>query len=235
MADGDWFLRVDADEFHHVPPPEFVKTQMKRHDTIAWHQYYDFKLTRSEVNAWDDGVETTADRSRPIEQRRRWFIPSEYSEPRLCKYRSTMQWPTGVSFPYNSGFVARARLPIRHYPHRDPMQLDRRCRLRAVMMADEQNRSHWSRPELHQWAQREWKTFVVEDCDPRLLYWKTGSDLPTFDFKTHLAKPHIRLLQYVAHRTLLPFLDSRRPRWPEGAYPQPIPPEVVRLLTAELS
>ena len=25
MRDGDWFLRVDADEFHHIPPPEFVR------------------------------------------------------------------------------------------------------------------------------------------------------------------------------------------------------------------
>jgi len=25
MRTGDWFLRVDADEFHHVLPPEFVK------------------------------------------------------------------------------------------------------------------------------------------------------------------------------------------------------------------
>src|SRR6185369_8833802 len=23
MRPGDWFLRVDADEFHHVPPPDF--------------------------------------------------------------------------------------------------------------------------------------------------------------------------------------------------------------------
>jgi glycosyltransferase involved in cell wall biosynthesis len=234
MRDGDWFLRVDADEFHHVPPPEFVKSEMKSHETIAWHQYYEFKLTEAEVRAWDSGQETLADRSRPIEDRRRWFVPNPYSEPRLCKYRATMKWPVNVSFPYNSGFVARVRLPIRHYPHRDPVQLDRRCRLRAVMMADEQNRSDWSQPELHHWAKRDWQAFITKDNDPDLLYWKPNTELPRFHFTGHLARPHVRLLQYVTHRTLLPFLDGRRPKWPDGAYPQPIPPERVRLLAAEL-
>src|SRR5260221_10263467 len=41
MRPGDWFLRVDADEFHHVAPPEFVKQRMRKHETIAYHQYYD--------------------------------------------------------------------------------------------------------------------------------------------------------------------------------------------------
>ncbi len=31
MRNGDWFLRVDADEFYHIPPPEFVKTRLRRH------------------------------------------------------------------------------------------------------------------------------------------------------------------------------------------------------------
>jgi glycosyltransferase involved in cell wall biosynthesis len=235
MRDGDWFLRVDADEFHHVPPPEFVKAEMRSHETIAWHQYYEFKLTKSEVKDWEDGRETFADRARLIENRRRHFIPNPYSEPRLCKYRSTMQWPDNISFPYNSGFVARARLPIRHYPHRDPIQLERRCRLRAVMMADKQNRSDWTRPELHHWTQREWKTFIVDDSNPDLLFWAPNTELPRFNFTTHLAKPHVRLAQYVAHRALLPFLDRRRPKWADGAYPQMIPSEVVQQLAVELS
>ena len=111
MRDGDWFLRVDADEFYHIPPPEFVKTRMRKCETIAYHQYYDFRLTESEVKAWEEGRETLADRERPIEERRRWYTPSIYSEPRLCRYRETMQWPPTVSFPFNAGFLARERLP----------------------------------------------------------------------------------------------------------------------------
>ncbi len=114
MHNGDWFLRVDADEFHHIAPPEFVKNCMGKHETAAYHQYYDFHLLQSEVNAWNAGEETLKDRRRPIEDRRRHYTVSEYSEPRLCRYRETMQWPVTVSFPFNAGYVARERLPIRH-------------------------------------------------------------------------------------------------------------------------
>ncbi len=125
MRDGDWFLRVDADEFHHILPPEFVKSRMQKHETVAYHQYYDFRLRRSEAERLEANRETMEERQHPIEARRRWFTPSHFSEPRLCRYRETMQWPPTVSFPSNAGFVARERLPIRHYPCRDPLQLQR--------------------------------------------------------------------------------------------------------------
>ena len=38
MRQGDWFLRVDADEFHHLTPPEFVKTRLRAHETVVYHQ-----------------------------------------------------------------------------------------------------------------------------------------------------------------------------------------------------
>jgi hypothetical protein len=208
---------------------------MRPHETIAYHQYYDFKLTESEVVAWQAGQETLADRARPIEDRRRWFTPSVYSEPRLCKYRSTMQWPPTVSFPFNAGFVAKERLPIRHYPHRDPAQLNRRCRLRAIMMADRENRSNWSRPELHHWAEKEWRRFITPDDSPGLHFWQEGSKLPDFGFVNHMRKPHIRSVQRMIHANLLPLLDSHRAKWPVDGYPQQIPDELSRRLAEELS
>src|SRR4051812_47999715 len=155
MRDGDWFLRCDADEFHHTSPGEFVNTRLRKQETIVYHQYYDFKLLASEVANWESGNETLADRKQLIQDRRRWYVPSIYSEPRLCRYRTTMKWPPSVSFPFNAGYVARERLPIRHYPHRDPEQLKRRCRLRAAMMADPVNRSHWE-IDFHHWEEVDW-------------------------------------------------------------------------------
>lgn len=237
MADGDWFVRVDADEFHHVSPPEFVRTRMRKHETCAYHQYYNFCLLQSEVDDWLNGTNSIADRDRPIADRRRWYTPSVYSEPRLCRYRGTMQWPPTVSFPFNAGFVSRERLPIRHYPHRDPLQLDRRCRLRAAMMADVENSNNWSRPELHHWTQGEWQKFVTNDDDPNLLYWAPGTELPEVKLKNHIAKPSVRIMQRVAHQFFLPVLDRRRATWPADAYPQRILPrtanELQELLKAD--
>jgi glycosyltransferase involved in cell wall biosynthesis len=226
MRNGDWFLRCDADEFHHIPPPEFVRTRLRSHETMVWHQYYDFRLTESETQAWEAGKETLADRQRPIEERRRWFTPSLYSEPRLCRYRETMQWPTTHSFPVNSGFVAQERLPIRHYPHRDPVQLERRCRLRAVMMADEENRYNWTRPELHHWAEAEWRKFITPDHLSGLQYWQSGTKLPEFQFTNHLANVQKRMIQRLVHSFCLPLLDHLRAQWPDDAYPQKISVEI---------
>jgi len=234
MRDGDWFLRVDADEFHHILPPEFVKTRMRSHETIAYHQYYDFRLTRSEVENWNKGEETIDERERPIAERRRWYTVSVYSEPRLCRYRSTMRWPVTASFPHNAGYLARERLPIRHYPHRDPVQMNRRCRLRAIIMADEINRKNWTQPELHHWAEEEWRKFIAPDDLPGLQYWRPGSELPEVHQTNHLAPPKVRIIKRIAHACLLPVLDRIHPRWEGDTYPQRIPSEIVEKLESEL-
>ncbi len=235
MEDGDWFLRVDADEFHHILPPEFVKTYLRKHETIVYHQYYDFQLTQAELEAWERGEETLEDRQHPIEERRRYFIPSFYSEPRLCRYRSTMQWPITCSFPINAGFLARERLPIRHYPNRDPVQLKRRCILRAIMMADETNRKNWSHPDQHHWAEVNWRKFIMPNDDPNIRYWELGTDLPQYSLTNHLQSLRTRLIQRLVHAFLLPILDRTRPSFSNSAHPQLIQEEVNQLLIRELS
>ena len=234
MREGDWFLRLDADEFHHITPPTFVKNHMRPHETVAYHQYYDFRLLQSEADAWKQGAESRADRARRIEERRRHYTVSVYSEPRLCRYRSTMQWTETVSFPFNAGYVARERLHIRHYPHRDPVQLERRCRLRAIMMADQENRINWTRPELHHWAEREWKKFITPDNLPELKHWKRGTELPLVCQSNHLRAPHIRTVQRLVHAFCLPMLDRKRAAWSDDSCPQPIPPQIARSLALEL-
>ena len=103
------------------------------------------------------------------------------------------------------------------------------------MMADKENRSNWSKPELHHWAEREWRKFITPDNLPEMRHWDKGTLLPDFHFRSHLARPHIRAVQRIVHAGLLPFLDPRRPKWPADAYPQRIPDDVVRRLFEELS
>jgi glycosyltransferase involved in cell wall biosynthesis len=235
MRDGDWFLRVDADEFHHIPPPEFVKTRLRKHETIVWHQYYNFCLLESELTALATAEAIQSERAKPIEQRRRWWTPSLYSEPRLCRYRDSMKWPAAVSFPYNSGYVAQKRLPIRHYPHRDPMQLDRRCRLRAIMMEDKSiSGKYWTNVEGHHWSQSEWRKFVTPDAQANLHFWEEGSDLPEVEYDNHLPGLAKRVPQYFLHRFFVRWLDRNRATWQEMNYPDKIPAEIIERLKEAL-
>ncbi len=187
MQSGDWALRADADEFYHVTPPDFVRNMMRRNETAAWHQYYDFCLTQSEVDEWEHSADPLATRNLPIEERRRHYMIRGQSEPRLFRYRRSMQWPQENSFPINAGFVARQRIPIRHYPHRDPVQLERRCLIRAAMMADPVNRKAWTHADRHHWAVADWHQFITPDNDPNLRYWTPGSALPPLQRADHLA------------------------------------------------
>jgi glycosyltransferase involved in cell wall biosynthesis len=236
LRDGDWFLRIDADEFHHVRPQEFVAKRVRSGEGVVYHQYYDFQLTHSEVEALSTDTAIAAERAKPLAERRRAYTVSVYAEPRMCRYRSSMRWPVDVSFPYNAGIVARERLAIRHYPHRDPLQLERRCKLRAIMMADRVNRSNWMRPDEHHWALEDWRSFVVGDDAPGLMRWEPESDLSEVRQTNHIANGRRRLAQQALYTLGLPrILDRTRASWTASAHPLPISAETQEILARELS
>ncbi|MBL8564839.1 MAG: glycosyltransferase family 2 protein [Hyphomicrobiaceae bacterium] len=236
LRDGDWFVRIDADEFHHVRPQDFVSRRVSPREGVVYHQYFDFQLTRAEAEGLKSAAAIATDREKSIAERRRHYTVSDYSEPRLCRYRASMRWPVMVSFPYNAGLVAKRRLPIRHYPHRDPEQLERRCRLRAIMMADKENRLNWTRPEAHRWSVGDWRRFLVDDDAPELKVWEQGTELPDIRQTNHIPRGVRRAVQHVLYALSLPSaLDLTRKGWSPDAYPLPIAPETQEILARELS
>jgi glycosyltransferase involved in cell wall biosynthesis len=187
MKDGDWLLRVDADEFHHISPPDFVKNHILPGETSIWHQYYEFAPTDSDLAAWRAGGDAVImeDRKRPLEDRLRHYRLFTYAEPRMFQYRDSMVWPSNRSCPYNTGFIAARRLPIRHYPNRDPLQMRRRCALRYAMMSEKSTQEVLKGDLYLHWLQ-DWETFVHRDDDPILNLWEPGKDLDLVINDSHL-------------------------------------------------
>jgi hypothetical protein len=237
---GDWVLRVDADEFYHVHPPEFVKQRLGRLETAVWLQWYYFKLLKSEVADYESGrVDILQDRHRPISDRRRHYKISEYGEPRMFRYRRDMKWADSSSFPFNAGYVARERIPIRHYPHRDPMQMEARFRLRARMMMFQAGAGgHWKLEDWHEELVDEQGVSQSSlgrkrglageagiDTGP-LLLWKPGTELEEKPLHNHIKPPLTRLTQRIIHPALLPLLDARRPPWNPAVQPLELPAHV---------
>ncbi|HEV2765832.1 MAG TPA: glycosyltransferase family 2 protein [Pyrinomonadaceae bacterium] len=215
MRDGDWVVRLDADELYYAAPPEFVRARLARHESQVYSQMYEFRLTEEEVANWEAGRETLADRARSIKERRRHYVKLRYSEPRMFRYRRTMQWGADASFPFNAGLIARARVPILHYPHRDPEQIRRRCELRAYVARH--------RSDIYEhWKPKDWRTFVVRADDPELNHWDGRSPLPECDFRNHLPAPTKRLAQRLVYAALLPALDRARPDFPASYRPVPL-------------
>lgn len=70
FRDGDWVVKLDADEFFHDDPREFVRERLRWFESVVYLQWYYFRLTEREVADWESGKVTIADRSRPIAERR---------------------------------------------------------------------------------------------------------------------------------------------------------------------
>jgi hypothetical protein len=222
MENGDWFLRVDADERYHVDPREFVDQYMKPDETVAWRQYYDFRLTENDVARWNDNQ--GQEESRPVEDRLRYFSVEDWSEPRLCQYRSSMKWPADASFPRKAGIIAKNRLLIRHYPHRTPVQMAKRYALRSLQVRAEESKTEKGLD--HHWAKENWrKDIITSDPKKALTYWEPDSSLPTNEHL--LARPKLmRLLKHVVYRLPNPILDYWEPAYDTTERPDPLPEDL---------
>lgn len=223
FSPGDWVMKIDADEFYHVTPPEFVKERLRAGETAVYLLWYYFRLTQAEVAAYESGqVDVLQDRERPIEQRRRFYQIAKYSEPRMFRYRRAMAWPEDISFPFNAGFVARERIPIRHYPHRDPLQMAKRYELRSAMMKlNAHAGGHWKLDDWHKdvvdptaaISQKKVEgVSTMSGLDVDQVYeWQPRSPLPQIHPSDHLPSLGKRMVQRLIHPLLLPLIDARRP------------------------
>lgn len=241
FAKGDWILKIDADEFYPVPPPQFVKERLRPEEGMVHLQWYFFRLRTDEAAEYESGaVEIAGDRKRSIMDRRRYYKVSQYSEPRMFRYRPTMQWPSTTHWPYNAGLLAYERIPVLHYPHRDPMQLTRRFALRAAMKQRKAAAGdHWNTADWHGelvdpktgvalGAQQDKLEGLAGengiDTGP-LLYWEPGTELPQVHLHHQIAPPMKRLAQRVTHAALLPILDRYRPGYSSTYVPELISAE----------
>jgi len=245
---GDWVMKIDADEFYHIEPPVFVRERLSKLESAIYLRWYFFRLTSAEVADYESGrVNLRADRSRPIERRRWLYKIPEYAEPRMFRYRRTIRWATSTTMPHNAGYVARECIPIRHYPHRDPLQMAKRYRLRRanVKLKGASPVVHWSlddwrkdllqvdpvtRVAVEQTGAGEGLSAAAGHTAGELHEWIDGTKLPEFRGADHLQRWPKRMLQRIVHPLLLPLLDARREQFDRTFVHARIPDELTREL-----
>lgn len=222
--DGDWFVRLDADEFYPISPRNFIAHDLRPGETALWNQTYEFRLTRQEAASYRTNRDVLEDRNRSIFTRRRYYIPLSYSEPRMFRYRTSMRWPPTVPFPHHAGFVARNRIPVLHYPHRDPMQMQMRFALRRVMR---EYIRKINRGAIEHWDEGDWRTMLIDAHDPQLVFWPPETTLPRYCWETHLPRRSKRFLQKILHGVLVRAADHVHSGFPARFEPIQLPHEAV--------
>lgn len=125
---GDWWCRLDADEFYIDDPARFL-ARVGRQFGVVWgasYQYYftDADSRRYEANPslYDDDV--------PVEEKCRWYI-NNWSERRFVRHRDDIVWPLDASWPENPGPPFPVRIRLKHYQWRSPRQIETRLNVRA--------------------------------------------------------------------------------------------------------
>ena len=148
--EGDWWCRLDADEFYPNDPRSFLKA-LAPHEYVVWAIYLQYYFTDRDFEAWKEGLESLSDRSKPIQKRRRYYR-SDHSEVRFIRHRPGLSWSAGASWPEHIGPVADERILMQHFLYRDPEQIKKR--LAARRQAFEEGHHRWEECDPARWKER---------------------------------------------------------------------------------
>jgi glycosyltransferase involved in cell wall biosynthesis len=145
LPERTWWSFVDGDEFCRESLSSVVSEAEAEGADHVQGAFATFAYTRGEAEAWRQGRETLADRTRSIEERRLFYVVSAYSE-RLFRGHSRLRWNEDTYVPGGLIRPLRRRICYRHYPNRDLPQLELRLSTRSGLDLTEEHRSvhyHW--------------------------------------------------------------------------------------------
>lgn len=181
FRNGDWICVADADEIYHISPRVFLTTQCEPHENVVYMQYYNFLFTTDHLQLWLSGKVDLSDRLKSLSERfRHYMVGIHPGEPRIFRYRSSMKWLANNGTPRDAGIIAKNKIPVRHYPFRDPPQMIRRATLRKLMITNEPGKwtgSHW---------RLNWFDYITPSDSKGVSYWEPGTDLSLVQKNDHL-------------------------------------------------
>ena len=122
---GDWWCRLDADEFYIDDPRAFldgVPSQFGFVRSATLNYYFTDR----------DLIEYTVDPTnwlrRPVQARLRYY-QNNWSEGRFVRHHTDLRWD-GHIWPPNRGRIHRDRIRLKHFQYRSPEQIERRLAIR---------------------------------------------------------------------------------------------------------
>lgn len=129
---GDWWYRLDADEFVVGDPRATLARVTKPYDAV-FGNLFSYYFTDADLADYE--ADPTGWTSFPLFDRVRYYR-NDWAEVRFVRHRRLMRW-VDTGWPEGPLNVAPEMVPIRHFQYRSPTQIEQRLALR-------QGRSIWA-------------------------------------------------------------------------------------------
>lgn len=183
---GDWWCRLDADEFYIDDPRAFLASVSPSHHVVwgSWLQYF---LTTADLPRF-----TAADEQMPPEitpENFPRYYQTKGGEARFFRHRAGLLWNSGA-WPAHLGLIEPRRIRVKHFQYRSPAQIQRRLDTRRAAAA-----SGWA--HFTHSTQESWRDKVA---DPAALNLDRGDGQYVADSSAfHLESPAQRLIKRFMH------------------------------------
>lgn len=202
---GDWWCRLDADEFYVDDPRVFLRRVPNGRD-VVWTTNFSYYFTDKDADRYRANPELYGD-DVPVAEKIRYYV-NHWSEPRFFRYHERISWSPELGFPlfvYQSpGYPVR--MWQRHYPYRSPQQIERRLAARQESIAA---------GEFQHEAIADWGS-AVANIEDRARLERTGAEYMTARWEDRVVPAsslhfdaHDR--RFVVNESLMPAMPAARP------------------------
>ena len=131
MTENDWWcIRLDADEFFHDDPLNFLKNIPLKYKQV-YKASIDFALTTEDIT--DHNFTGTFENDR---DNIRYYQPYTWSEVRFMRHSRKLNWEIDEFKPKPCGLIYPVQIKVLHYQFRSPQQMLKRYVVRQKAKAD---------------------------------------------------------------------------------------------------
>lgn len=184
---GDWWCRLDSDEFYIQSPRDFLsKVRPSYH--VVWGTAIEYYLSQKDIDSLDF--------TEPINQ----LLPkirlykAENSEARFFRHRHRLSWGTDSAWPDHMGLVNPKRILYKHYKYRSPEQTQKRLGTR-------QNAREQGFPGWEHALEDDWRKKIVNSEELHYDFQNGKYIIDEAQLPNHLESTPKRLLKQLMHST----------------------------------
>lgn len=156
-SSGDWWCRLDADEFY-IDNPQIFLANVPQEYQLIWNASFQYYFTDKDLTLYNQNPFLYAD-DVAIGEKCRYYL-NNWSERRFIKYHKNLIWGRNDGWPQNLGTSYPVRIRLKHFQYRSPQQIQKRLDIRreAIVRGCGSFRHE---------AQADWRTRVFDKSKPK--------------------------------------------------------------------